>query len=229
MKCSYPCCSYPYSTYLLLASLLLRCNRALTNNLAQVVQSSGGGSSAGFYVTLFSVGNCTGRLLVGLGSDMLIERLPRAFSLAVCAALFCTLFLLAALGSTSVSVLCVVATGAGFSVGAINGLEPPLVADLWGTRHFGLNYCAIAVPVFLSNLLLGQWLPGFIYDKHARAQHHSTECTGRVCFELTFLILAGFCASGVATAALLTRRIIDRVHKQAVGSSYVRAPDAPLN
>ena len=41
-----------------------------------------------------------------------------------------------------------VATGAGFAVGAINGLEPPLVADMWGTKNFGLNYCAIAVPVF---------------------------------------------------------------------------------
>lgn len=56
------------------------------------------------------------------GSDIVAERLPRPFALAVTSALFCGLCLLAAYGGKDF--LHIVAGGAGISIGAINGLEP---------------------------------------------------------------------------------------------------------
>ena len=55
-------------------------------------------SQPAFFVTLFSVGNCIGRVLAAAGSDLVAERLPRPFALAVTAALFCVLFLLVRTG-----------------------------------------------------------------------------------------------------------------------------------
>lgn len=73
-------------------------NTALRNNLSQIVESGGGQATPGFYVTLFAVGNCLGRITIGVGSDLVIERLPRACFLALTAALFAALFLLAIVG-----------------------------------------------------------------------------------------------------------------------------------
>ena len=40
------------------------------------------------------------------------------------------------------------------------------------------------------------------------------QCFGPQCFRTTFLVLAGFCASGVATAVLLTHRIVRRTARR---------------
>ena len=52
--------------------------------------------------------------------------------------------------------------------GAHTGLEPVLIADMFGVKHFGMNYSALAIPVFASSLVLGQFMPGLIYDDHGK-------------------------------------------------------------
>lgn len=179
------------------------------------------GTSSAFYVTLFSVGNCLGRVVAAGGSDVVAERLPRPFALTLTAALFCALLALAAIGGHSC--LYVVAGGAGISIGAINGLEPVLIADMFGVKYFGVNYSALAIPVFLSSLTLGQYLPGIVYDMHVIPGTHN--CYGSHCFRTSFLILAAFCASGVGAAAVLTLRIM----RAAAQKKLVDAKAAPLN
>lgn len=44
---------------------------------------------------------------------------------------------------------------------------------MFGVKHFGLNYSALAIPVFVSSLGLGQYLPGLIYDANVVPGTHS--------------------------------------------------------
>ena len=166
------------------------------------------------------MGNCAGRILIGSGSDLVAERLPRAAALALTAATFCALFLLAALGGRAL--LTVVAAGAGLSIGAIAGLEPVLVADMYGLDNFGVNYSALSIPGFVMSLALGQYLPGLVYDAHVVPGTHT--CLGKQCFQQTFLVLAAFSASGVLSAVLLTLRVMRAADRRALDDKL-----APLN
>eukprot|EP01052_Picozoa_sp_SAG31_P053185 SAG31_NODE_13506_length_864_cov_1.508497_2_plen_130_part_00 len=87
-------------------------------SLGQLVESYGGAAhSQTFYVTLFSVGNATGRVLLGTLTDAAVRQgAPRSVGLLAVSILFTAVGLLGGL-SVSLSVLYAITVTAGLAMG----------------------------------------------------------------------------------------------------------------
>lgn len=101
----------------------------ISTNLGQLVEASGSNSTA-FFVSIFSVGNCMGRALIGLSSDAVVRRgVPRSVGL-VCVSTTFTLMGLLGTHINSTWLVTVVVVLGGLGMGAINGLEPAIVSEM---------------------------------------------------------------------------------------------------
>mmetsp|Transcript_28067 Transcript_28067/g.97108 ORF Transcript_28067/g.97108 Transcript_28067/m.97108 type:complete len:549 (-) Transcript_28067:76-1722(-) len=175
------------------------------NNLGQMVESLGGGKgSQDVFVTLLSVFNCGGRVLAGFLSDKYSRTVIRPLWLA-----------LAVLGMGASQVLLVFSPLdlfyvaiplVGLFYGSFWSLLPTIIADIWGTKAFGKIYSLASLAPGFGSILMAQQLAGRIYDSHYNVPG-TKECTGHVCFQLTHILLAIFCAVGVAAALLVSARL----------------------
>ena len=110
----------------------------ISTNLGQLVEASGGSDTA-FFVSIFSVGNCLGRAFVGLCSDSLVRRgVPRSIMLLLVSTIFTAMGLIGTRTSSVWLVSVVVALGS-LGMGAINGLEPAIVSEMFGLKNMGKN------------------------------------------------------------------------------------------
>jgi hypothetical protein len=101
----------------------------ISTNLGQLVEASGAEGSA-FFVSIFSVGNCMGRALIGLSSDAAVRRgIPRSMALLCVSTMFTTMGLFGSNINSTWLVTVVVILG-GLGMGAINGLEPAIVSEM---------------------------------------------------------------------------------------------------
>ena len=170
------------------------------NNIPQVAQSLGGGESEpALFVMIMSTTNAIGRMFAAAGSDMCLGRVDRTAWLTAAV-------LLTAVGMglgvfADYDLLFPTAALVGFSYGCLWGVVPVLILELFGPEHFGTLYTSLAVCPALSSLALATWLAGGVYDRHAVPPAEGDgppQCTGRVCFRLTFIVCAITACVGVA-------------------------------
>ncbi len=97
------------------------------------------GANAFLAVALLAVGNAAGRIVAGIVSD----RIGRRRTLAG-VFLFQALLMFACVPATSTAsgalLIVLLATLIGFNYGANLALFPSFTKDLWGIKHFGVNY-----------------------------------------------------------------------------------------
>jgi len=176
-------------------------------------------------VSLVSLSNYAGRVVAGLGSDLVVERykLPRPLALTVTLLLAAVGHLLIALGVRDG--LYAAALIIGFCFGAQWTVLFTIVSEVFGLRHFSAlcNWATLATPVgcYVLNVLV----TGHLYDTEVRRQARPDQnCIGVRCFQESFFIIAGVAVLGAFVSVLLVLRTrafyVGRHGTAAVGQFY---------
>ena len=122
------------------------------------------------HVSILSFASFTGRLLSGIGSDLLVSRLKR--SRFWCLLVSATIFSVAQILGTQVSdphYLFLVSSTTGLAYGFLFGVYPSLVAHAFGVDGLSQNWGTMTLaPVIAGNIF--NLLYGRIYDSHSDAK-----------------------------------------------------------
>ena len=146
------------------------------------------------YVSLLSLASFAGRLLSGIGSDVLVKRLRRSrfWCLFASAALFCAAQLLAVYAENP-NLLALLAGVTGLAYGVLFGVMPVLVAETFGSSGISQNWGFMTLsPILFGNIF--NIFYGRVYDGHSRTDAYGgLECLeGRLCYKdaywLTFAV-----------------------------------------
>lgn len=177
------------------------------NNLGNLVQSLGAPPDGqDVYVSLLSVANCGGRIFYGWVSDRLAARLSRPWWLALLVAQMAGAQALLAFSSLGGGALYLGVLATGFTYGGFWSLGPSLVAERYGPRSFASIYSVTSLATAVASYALNAGLAASVYQSHTPPGE--TTCTaGIVCFQATFLTLAGLNVVGAAFAAWLAVRM----------------------
>ncbi|OGQ96138.1 MAG: MFS transporter [Deltaproteobacteria bacterium RIFOXYD12_FULL_57_12] len=123
------------------------------------------GESAFVAVALLAVGNAGGRIVAGILSDKIGRGPTLATVFAIQAILMFLAIPITAATSSSGLLLVLLATLIGFNYGANLALFPSFTKDLWGFKHFGVNY----------GLLFTAWgVGGFVMSRLSQSLQAST-------------------------------------------------------
>lgn len=119
------------------------------------------------HVSIISCFSFIGRLISGIGSDVIVKRLH--MSRFWCIVTSSTIFMIAQVLATRIlnpNFLFVVSSLTGLGYGFLFGVYPALVADAFGVHGLSLNWgCMIISPVLFGNIFnIGY---GKIYDSHS--------------------------------------------------------------
>lgn len=165
------------------------------NNMGMVLSTiPHHGPSVTTNVSLFSAFSTIARLCMGVLSDLLKDRVSRP-TILVFILLFTALlnFLLASGVFTVIDngrYFFLSSSGIGLSYGSVYTLVPTIVACTWGVENLGTHW-----GIFITAPALGStgfsYLFATVYDAASSSisnlSSDVTTCTGRVCYELTFL------------------------------------------
>ncbi|KAH7416144.1 hypothetical protein KP509_14G077500 [Ceratopteris richardii] len=173
------------------------------NNLAQIGEAYGI-TDVTMHVSFLSVFNFLGRLGAGFVSEHYVRShaLPRSVWMGIAQAVMISANLLFAYGTKSL--LGLAAAIMGFCFGIQFSIMVPTASELFGLKHFGVIYNFINMSIPLVSLCFSALLAGIIYDWKAGP---GNVCEGRVCFQLTFLVLTGVCVIGFLLSLILSYRI----------------------
>ena len=152
------------------------------------------------HVSILSFGNFLGRLLSGIGSDILVKKLnmSRFWCLFISALVF-TLTQLAGASISNPNTLVVVSALTGVAYGFLFGVFPALTAHTFGIGGLSQNWGAMTLaPVFSGNVF--NLLYGIVYDRHSVIGHDGdSECTdGLVCYRSAYYLTFFSGVAGIA-------------------------------
>ncbi|PWN44418.1 MFS general substrate transporter [Ceraceosorus guamensis] len=168
-------------------------------------------------VSAISLGNASGRIIMGLLSDLFVSSTGDARMRVWLLVLVCILAVgsqaLAAAPNTITTVhrLIIISLGTGWMYGALFGLAPVLTFEWFGLKHFSQNWGYVSLsPVIAGNIF--NLLFGKIYDSHVSKGSGSVhQCPlGEECYRSVFEITE-VCALAAAAASflLIVRRTRD--------------------
>lgn len=172
-------------------------------------------------VSAISIGNALGRIVIGLLSDVVVNRTGRTRNRVYLLLVVCAL----ALGSQITAAwpnvirdlkkLLAMSSVTGLMYGTLFGLCPVLTFEWFGLRHFSQNWGIISLsPVLAGNIF--NLLFGSIYDSHVPSTDHTHICPdGEECFRAVFQITA----AGAIVATGLSLLIIRRRAAQSSGAA----------
>lgn len=87
----------------------------------------------------------------------------------------------------------------------------PTISEIFGLRHFGILYNFITLADPVASFVFSTLLTGNLYDLEVFRQYGTSSseliCTGAHCFRLAFIVMAGICAGGALSCAILTYRL----------------------
>ncbi|KAF8103062.1 hypothetical protein N665_0188s0022 [Sinapis alba] len=176
----------------------------VSNNLAQIGFAFGIKDTT-ILLCLFSFFNFIGRLASGAISEHFVKSrtLPRTLWMGAAQLVMVFSFLLFAMDidHTIYVATALIGIGMGFQF-----LSIATISELFGLRHFGINFNVILLANPIGATIFSALLAGYIYDKEADKQGNTT-CIGPDCFRVTFLVLAGVCSLGTLLTIILTVRI----------------------
>lgn len=163
-------------------------------------------------VSAISIGNALGRILMGLMSDLVVNRTGDARNRVFLLLLVCLLGLISQGAAAWPNIISDLKKLFGMSIvtglmyGTLFGLCPVLTFEWFGLRHFSQNWGIISLsPVIAGNIF--NLLFGKIYDSHVPKDSPSHFCPdGEECFRSVFR----FTVIGAILATFLSIIIIGR-------------------
>ena len=187
---------------------------ATVNNISQIGGSLGYTSTeTSTLVSLWSIWNFLGRFSGGYISDYFLHLQGYGRPLFMAIALLIMSIGHALISSGLPGVLYVGSILVGVCYGSQWSLMPIITSEIFGLRHFGTLFNAIAIASPLGSYILSVRLVGYIYDMESAASGMKT-CTGNHCFMLSFLIMTSVCILGFIAALTLffrTRMFYEQV------------------
>ena len=195
--------------WLMFSCLIIGAGAGLTviNNVGSLAQSllcvgscnekNCGQSTGDLLVTLISIANCAGRMLMGVVSDALKARYHRPVFFAVDIALMTLAqIILYAASPTNTAALYCGALLSGLSYGAFWVFCPNFLFDRFGGRAFGAINSIAPISATIGSYAFSVGLASALYQQNV-SSGCTTVCTGSACYRTTFGILALLCG-GVA-------------------------------
>ncbi|DBA83628.1 hypothetical protein WJX77_000101 [Trebouxia sp. C0004] len=200
------CTSLNFWLLFLTCSIGMGSGLSFLNNLGQLVIALGGESDGqAVFVSLFSVSNCAGRLLLGYIPERMLHArgTPRCIFLILISALSAVAVCFNAFAS--LPLLFPASTMAGLAFGATWSLMATLTSEFFGLHHFASNYTFIQLAPAAGGFGLGQ-LVGSLYEKEAQKAGPNPSCYGPHCFRLSFLLIAMLDVVAVLSSTILYYR-----------------------
>ncbi|MCL7043195.1 hypothetical protein MKW94_014809 [Papaver nudicaule] len=171
------------------------------DNLGQIGESLGYPTlTISTFVSLMSIWNYFGRVLVGLVSEILLAkwRFPRTLVMAIVLLVSCAGHILIAFpvpGSIYISSVII-----GFCYGAHVTLIFTIISELFGLKYYSTLYNCGILAMPLGSYVFNVRVAGFLYDREAlkqlkalglsRDSGEELTCIGKHCYRLCFIILA---------------------------------------
>eukprot|EP00924_Labyrinthula_sp_SR-Ha-C_P003403 snap_masked-scaffold_15-processed-gene-8.29-mRNA-1 protein AED:1.00 eAED:1.00 QI:0/-1/0/0/-1/1/1/0/446 len=176
---------------------------------------------AAIFLSLLSIANCLGRVIIGFIVDKLTHRLSQEYSKVVITTLvflgFLSSMLLGALifiiAGDNVIILFFAAFLSGLSYGAYWTLAPSLAFDLFGKKYFGQNYGLLCFAPTVGSLFLDSLLATDLYKSELKYERRSfspsvTSCFGDICFKEFFQVESLTLVLAMISTFWLFRRLV---------------------
>ncbi|KAI8804370.1 major facilitator superfamily domain-containing protein [Cladochytrium replicatum] len=182
------------------------------NNVGTVVVALSGSETAqSSMVTLLSLGNFLGRLIIGYVSDVAWRsfKLRRLVWLGLSAAIMVSVGLFGSLVVSGIGHLSILVVAAGIAYGMFWTIGPLVTSEFFGIKNFAMNWGSLSVlPSLgsqLSNLVFGL-LVDAARSRSEGSNDGSTICRGRQCFVGAFSFAGVLGLIGVIAVLALYRR-----------------------
>ncbi|XP_022939078.1 protein NUCLEAR FUSION DEFECTIVE 4-like [Cucurbita moschata] len=204
--------------WLIFLSHLLGSGTGLTviDNLGQMSESLGYDNTH-IFVSLISIWNFLGRVGGGYLSEIAVRdyAYPRPIAMAIAQLLMIFGHLFIGMGWPGAMYIGTLITGLGY--GAHWAIVPATASELFGLKKFAALYNFITLSTPMGSLIFSGLITSSIYDKEAEKQalNHLSQlqssngplkCVGTICFSLTCMIMAVFCAiAGILSLVLVHR------------------------
>lgn len=114
------------------------------------------GKNAFLAVAILAIGNAAGRIAAGMLSDRIGRKKTLLAIFSLQAALMFIAIPITGSSSTNPVLLILLATLIGFNYGANLSLFPSYTKDLWGMKHFGVNYGVLFTAWGVGGLVMGR-------------------------------------------------------------------------
>ncbi|KAG0374291.1 hypothetical protein BGX24_010583 [Mortierella sp. AD032] len=164
-----------------------------------------------FHVSLISLMSCTGRISVGMMSDLGKRGGGKWWGVSRVGFLlyagFCV-WLGQTFGSQvkDIADLTRVSLFVGLGYGSVFGVAPTIVSEWFGVSNFGTNWGWISIGPAVGGQVFNLVF-GWLYDLEAQ-QEHSLECFGTECFHTSFVL--GSVSSFIGVCVLIYLSILAR-------------------
>lgn len=151
------------------------------------------------HVSIISICSFLGRLLSGIGSDIIVKKLR--MSRFWCAAISATIFMLAQLAAIRMenpNFLWVVSGLSGLAYGILFGVFPALVVDAFGPNGFAVNWGFMTLAPVVSGNIYNLFY-GSVYDAHSEVQPGGERSCdeGLVCYRAAYYVTLVSSALGI--------------------------------
>ena len=167
------------------------------------------------HVSIISFGSFSGRLLSGIGSDLLVSKLNR--SRFWCLFASATIFTIANFLATAIShpsLLILISALTGLAYGFLFGVYPSLVAHAFGVNGLSQNWGTMTLaPVITGNIF--NIIYGRVYDSNSIVEENGDrECLkGKDCYTAAYWVTF-FSATGAIALSLWSIHHENQVHKK---------------
>ena len=172
----------------------------LVINNIQAVAGAVNKAPSAFFVTVLSVANACGRVLIGLVADLCSSWLSRFQLLAIVGACMSLTQLTLSFGNPLLLYPCLLLTGAMF--GAAFSNIAALSADVFGSKYVGSNYGFIDLAPTLGSYIFSAGLIALFYEDTPIGNDGATNeegnddddmCRGSTCFGGAFYVTSSAC------------------------------------
>lgn len=167
-----------------------------------------------WHVSIISLGSFSGRLISGIGSDIIVKRLGG--SRFWCVAASATVFLLAQICATRIedpNYLWAVSGLCGLAYGILFGVLPAVVVDVFGPDGFAVNWGFMTMAPVVSGNIFNLFY-GAVYDSHSEVQAGGEfNCDeGIICYKAAYYVTLASSVLGILAClwAIQTERAIKR-------------------
>jgi len=78
----------------------------------------------------------------------------------------------------------------GAAYGGLWGVQPVIVAEIFGPRHYGVKYACSAIAALAGQVIFAQEITATLYDRETQRLGTGNSCLQASCFRTSFMIIA---------------------------------------